>query len=198
MVAGNAIAYERNDALNGLQEDVSLEDSGDFDPSYLLRFLGQGRAPEGASVLQLGGSDPIQMELAAKTVLEFNHMHFRQRGGGEIIRHPINCDYTALNLNCGCPSPKVAGKGCFGAALMQEPELVREITSALHRGSDGTMPVTVKCRIGTDEGYQFTKEVYESRGEEDEYQNLKRFVETVASGGIVTRFDVHARIAVLG
>ena len=199
MVASNAIAHERADALNSLQEDVSsLEDSRDFDPSYLLRFLGQGRCTEGASVLQLGGSDPIQMELAAKTVLEFNRMHFRQRDGGEAgFSHPINCDYTALNLNCGCPSPKVAGKGCFGAALMQEPDLVRELTSALHKGSDGTMPVTVKCRIGTDEGYTFTKEAYESRSEEDEYQNLKRFVETVASDGIVTRFDVHARIAVL-
>mmetsp|Transcript_37186 Transcript_37186/g.84986 ORF Transcript_37186/g.84986 Transcript_37186/m.84986 type:complete len:509 (-) Transcript_37186:26-1552(-) len=198
MVASNAIAHERADALSSLQDDVSsLEDSRDFDPSYLLRFLGQGRRSEGASVLQLGGSDPIQMELAAKTVSEFNRMHVKQRDGGEHICHPINCDYTALNLNCGCPSPKVAGKGCFGAALMQEPDLVRKLTSALHRGSDGTMPVTVKCRIGTDEGYQFTKEAYESRSEEDEYQNLKRFVETVASDGIVTRFDVHARIAVL-
>jgi len=60
------------------------------------------------------------------------------------------------------------------------------------------MPVTVKCRIGTDEGYAFTKEEYLARSVEDEYQTLKRFVETVASDGVVTDFQIHARIAVLG
>jgi tRNA-dihydrouridine synthase A len=26
--------------------------------------------------------------------------------------------YREVNINCGCPSEKVAGAGCFGAALM--------------------------------------------------------------------------------
>eukprot|EP01034_Spumella_vulgaris_P036558 gene36558-45085_t len=30
--------------------------------------------------------------------------------------------YSEININCGCPSPTVAGKGCFGAALMLEPQ----------------------------------------------------------------------------
>ena len=225
MVAANAIAHEREAALSSLSiknhqqqhpSYSSLLDAiaqsaevGDksFDPTYLLRFLGQGHNPEGASVLQLGGSDPDQLFLASKTIWEFNQLaaaqqqqqHNQQENSLNNNKSPpIFCDYTALNLNCGCPSPKVAGKGCFGAALMQDPHLVKQLTSAMYQGSQGTMPITVKCRIGTDEGYQFTREQYSSRSEEEEYQSLKKFIEIVASDGIVNDFQVHARIAVLG
>lgn len=209
MVAANAISHERDHALSS----SSLNNDGDnvvdnnsaasslvnvdFDPSYILRFLGQGHNSEGASVLQLGGSDPNQLFLAAKTVHEMQQIQTAQQQKDDSNQQPIYCDYTAINLNCGCPSPKVAGKGCFGAALMQDPDLVRQLTTSLHNGAEGTMPITVKCRIGTDEGYIFNQKEYLSRSEEEEYQSLKRFVEVVASDGIVTDFQIHARIAVL-
>ena len=198
MVAANAIAHEREDALVSSSSSSLLD--AEFDPSYLLRFLGQGYNPEGASVLQLGGSDPDQLFLASKTVYEFNQLAQmqQQQQSSSSNSAPIFCDYTALNLNCGCPSPKVAGKGCFGAALMQDAQLVKQLTTSMYQGSQGTIPITVKCRIGTDEGYQFTRDEYNARSEEDEYQSLKQFIETVASEGIVTDFQVHARIAVLG
>ncbi|KAL7510206.1 hypothetical protein ACHAXN_007159 [Cyclotella atomus] len=192
MVAANAIVHERDGALSS--------DSGKLNSNYLLRFLGQGHNNEGASVLQLGGSDPDQLYIAAKTVYEFHQLHTRQwLQLSELDERdpPVFCDYTALNLNCGCPSSKVAGKGCFGAALMSEPELVRQLTTSMHEGCQGTMPVTVKCRIGTDDGYIFTRDQYMQRSEEEEYQALKNFVLTVADGGIVTDFQIHARIAVL-
>ncbi|KAG5029271.1 hypothetical protein JHK87_012785 [Glycine soja] len=31
--------------------------------------------------------------------------------------------YDEINLNCGCPSPKVAGHGCFGVSLMLNPKV---------------------------------------------------------------------------
>jgi hypothetical protein len=34
--------------------------------------------------------------------------------------------YDEINLNCGCPSPRVQ-KGSFGACLMKERELVKDI-----------------------------------------------------------------------
>jgi tRNA dihydrouridine synthase A len=114
------------------------------------------------------------------------------------------CDYTAINLNCGCPSPKVAGKGCFGAALMQVPQLVQELTSALSEGCQGRFPITVKCRIGTDTDAPndgnpiFGKEnYYNPKNEEEEYARLCHFIDTVAAGGVVTDFAIHARMAVL-
>ena len=60
-----------------------------YSDQYLQRYLKQGKAPplEGASVLQLGGSEPEKMFEAAETVMDMT-----DRGW---------CDYTAINLNCG-------------------------------------------------------------------------------------------------
>lgn len=91
----------------------------------------------------------------------------------------------------------MAGKGCFGAALMDEPKLVNELTRSLYEGSEGRLPVTVKCRIGTDSDQPFTKKGYAEMDAEKEYSKLCHFIETVASNGVVKSFDVHARIAVL-
>ena len=115
-------------------------------------------------VLQLGGSNPEELAQASKIVRE---------GGYE---------YTEINLNCGCPSPKVAGKGCFGAALMREPALVAEACSRI--AEHATVPVTVKCRLGVDD--------------DDSYESLHAFVKTVSEQGGVRHFIVHARNAILG
>lgn len=189
MVAANAISHERHSCEKDYlarNPGASKEDvRRGYSHQYLKRYLAQGKIDpvEGASVLQLGGSDPHQMFLAAQTVMDMSEREI--------------CNYTAINLNCGCPSPKVAGKGCFGAALMDDPKLVSELTKALHDGTDGTMPITVKCRIGTDTNQPFTKSGYAEMDPESEYRELCKFIETVASNGIVTDFSVHARIAVL-
>jgi len=198
MVTSNAIVHERREAIERkdnltsspakgslLEEQVhqDLESFG-YDMRYLRRFLGQGASMrEGPSVLQLGGSDPEQLEQACDILTQLSERGY--------------CDYTAVNLNCGCPSPKVAGKGCFGAALIKEPELVKKLVTGMHNGCNGDIPITVKCRIGTDKDFTFTKSGYEEIDDEQEYSNLCRFIETVGSSGVVTDFQVHARIAVL-
>jgi len=226
MVAANAIVHERMDQIkqqssknnnesvvnhhggkrlyinkqtksNTLHDD-SIKDISNhgYDMSYLRRYLGQSRRHptsilpcsniyEGPSVLQIGGSDVQTLYDATRTVMELTSQQY--------------CDYTAINLNCGCPSPKVAGKGCFGAALMNEPTLVKELVTAMDEGCNGALPITVKCRIGTDEGIDFTKTRYNENASRDqvEYSNLCRFIEEVASSNVVTDFQIHARIAVL-
>lgn len=189
MVAANALSHERR----ACEESYMLQNPKasyeelrqNYSDQYLRRYLAQGKIHplEQASVLQLGGSDPKQMFDAAQTVMDLT-----ERGW---------CDYTAINLNCGCPSPKVAGKGCFGAALMDDPKLVAYLTQALHDGCEGSMPITVKCRIGTDTEQPYSKVGYAELDPESEYRQLCNFIETVASNGIVTDFSVHARIAVL-
>ena len=109
--------------------------------------------------LQLGSSDPEALARAAEIGQAFG--------------------YDEINLNIGCPSPRVRD-GRFGAALMATPDLVADCAAAMIRAVD--LPVTVKCRIGID-----------GRGD---YRDLKHFVETVAAAG-VRSFAVHARIAVL-
>ena len=85
--------------------------------------------------------------------------------------------YAAINLNVGCPSDRVQG-GHFGACLMAEPRLVAECVAAMQAAV--SIPVTVKCRIGIDE--------------QDEEEDLQRFVEVVAAAGCKS-FIVHARKA---
>src|ERR1700682_5958544 len=60
--------------------------------------------------LQLGGSEPRELAAAA-------------RAGAE-------AGYDEINLNCGCPSERVAS-GAFGACLMQDPVRVAECVAAM-------------------------------------------------------------------
>jgi tRNA-dihydrouridine synthase B len=52
-----------------------------------------------------------------------------------------------LDINFGCPTRKVAGKGA-GAALLREPEKMADIASAVVKAV--SIPVTAKTRIGWD------------------------------------------------
>lgn len=53
-----------------------------------------------------------------------------------------------LDINMGCPVPKIAGNGS-GSALMKDPDRAYEIVRAAVQSSD--VPVTVKIRAGWDE-----------------------------------------------
>jgi tRNA-dihydrouridine synthase B len=50
-----------------------------------------------------------------------------------------------IDINMGCPAPKVAGNNC-GSALMRDPDLCRRIVSAVVSAVD--VPVTAKIRKG--------------------------------------------------
>ena len=78
--------------------------------------------------LQLGGSDPEELAVAA--------------------RMGADAGYDEINLNVGCPSDRVQS-GTFGAVLMKSPELVAECVASMKAVVD--VPVTVKCRIGVDD-----------------------------------------------
>ena len=80
--------------------------------------------------LQLFGSDPKIMSEMAKRIEE----------------RP----FAILDVNMGCPVPKVVKNG-EGSALMKNPKLVYEIVSALVKAID--KPVTVKIRKGFDDDH---------------------------------------------
>lgn len=83
---------------------------------------------EGPVSLQLFGSDPkIVSEMAKK-----------------IEERP----FSVLDINMGCPVPKVVNNG-EGSALMKNPKLVEEIVSSVVKAVQ--KPVTVKIRKGFDE-----------------------------------------------
>lgn len=58
------------------------------------------------------------------------------------------CDI--IDINMGCPAPKITGNG-DGSALMRDPALAARIIEAVKRAVD--VPVTVKFRKGWDEGH---------------------------------------------
>ena len=84
-------------------------------------------------VAQLAGAEPRMLADATQVVSEFG--------------------YDAVNLNVGCPSKRVKNGG-FGACLMERPDEVFAIVRAMKEATD--LPVTVKCRLGTDRvsGYE--------------------------------------------
>lgn len=68
-------------------------------------------------------------------------------------------DYDAkiIDINMGCPVPKVAVSAEAGAALLKNPEKIKEIVSAVVKSVP--IPVTVKIRSGWDKNSINAKEV---------------------------------------
>ena len=96
--------------------------------SIPLLKLGEGEHPAAA---QIFGSDPACMEEAAAIAAEVS--------GADII-----------DINMGCPVPKVANSG-DGSGLMRTPDLAVRVAEAVVKGAGGR-PVTVKMRLGWDKG----------------------------------------------
>jgi tRNA-dihydrouridine synthase B len=63
------------------------------------------------------------------------------------IDENMNCDI--IDINMGCPVPKVASRAQAGAALLRDVEKIEEIVSAVVKAVK--KPVTVKIRSGWDE-----------------------------------------------
>lgn len=89
-----------------------------------LLFLSDAEHPAGA---QIFGDDPEIMANAALKAMEFSP------------------DF--IDINMGCPAPKIAGNG-GGSALLKNPELIGKIVKKVVEVSP--VPVTAKIRIGWD------------------------------------------------
>jgi len=72
------------------------------------------------------GSDPDQLAGAARVIESLGR-------------------FDLVDVNCGCPVPKVTRKGA-GVALMRDPEKIRTIVQAVSQAV--SLPVTVKTRLG--------------------------------------------------
>lgn len=90
-----------------------------------LLYLSDAERPSAA---QIFGDNPTIMSEAVLKAMEFNP------------------DF--IDINMGCPAPKIAGNG-GGSALLKNPHLISEIVENVKKVSP--VPVTVKIRIGWDE-----------------------------------------------
>ena len=68
----------------------------------------------------------------------------------EIADKALSYGAKLIDINMGCPAPKITGNG-DGSALMKSPSLAGEIIKAVTNAVD--VPVTVKFRAGWDEGH---------------------------------------------
>ena len=84
---------------------------------------------EGPLVAQIFGHEPGIMGDAAKKLTDMGL-------------------YSGIDINMGCPAPKVTGGGS-GSALMKTPEIAEEIIRHVCHAT--LLPVTVKMRLGWDE-----------------------------------------------
>ena len=114
---------------------------------------------ENPIVLQLGGNDPESLS--------------------KVCQMAENYNYDEINLNLGCPSPKVKS-GNFGAALMNHPEIVQRCLVAMQENSSKT--ISVKIRLGINDN--------------DIDESLDDFIYQLSETGIKV-FYVHARKAIL-
>ena len=92
--------------------------------SKKLLYLSDEERPAAA---QIFGSDPKIMAESAVSCLAYKP--------------------DVIDINMGCPAPKIAGNG-GGSALMKNPQLAEEIMRAVKEAVD--IPVTVKFRLGWD------------------------------------------------
>ena len=107
--------------------------------------------------IQLGGDNPNLLAEAAQMAEDWG--------------------YDEINLNVGCPSPKVK-LGNFGAYLMGKPKIVANCIEKMKESCN--IPITVKHRLGID------------NLDSDDY--LMKFVDSCSIAG-AERFIVHARKA---
>ncbi len=87
-------------------------------------------AEEGITSLQIFGSEPELMGEVAEMLEEY--------------------PFQILDINMGCPVPKVAGNG-EGSALLKNPELAGRIMECVSKGTK--KPVTAKIRLGFDKDH---------------------------------------------
>lgn len=122
---------------------------GDRKSSELLELSEK----EHPAAIQLFGSEPGVMAESARFALQFNP---------EII-----------DINMGCPAPKVTKNGC-GSMLMKNPALAGEIAKAVVEAVD--IPVTAKFRTGWD----------------DDSKNCVEFAKVLEDAGVAA-VTVHGR-----
>jgi tRNA-dihydrouridine synthase A len=122
-------------------------------PARALQF----HPAESPVALQLGGSDPTALAAAAQQ--------------GEAA------GFSEINLNLGCPSPRVSAGG-FGASLMYDIARVTECIQAIKQTV--SIPVTAKTRIGVDKN--------------DSYAFFENFITALIDAGC-DKLIVHARKA---
>ena len=99
-----------------------------------LRYMRISPEEEGITAIQLFGSEPEDFEAAIETIMDT----------------PVLKEVSIIDINMGCPVPKVVKTGS-GSALIEDPERASNIVKACKKTVSQLprpVPVTVKTRAG--------------------------------------------------
>ncbi len=140
-------------AVSEMVSAEGLARNGEKTKALLERFPGEDRF-----IVQIFGPSDDPVERAMDNLLSYNP--------------------TVIDINCGCPVPKVVKTGA-GSALMKNPEMIGAIIRAIKERTD--IPVSVKFRLGWD----------------SESINYLEFADTAAEAG-AEMLTLHARTRAQG
>lgn len=124
MVCAKALCYEQK-----IKKSLAASPS----KTAPLAAISEGELP---MAIQIFGSEPEYMAEAARMIAQNNYR-------GTTSKHTP----SAIDINMGCPVPKIVSNG-EGSALLKNPELAGRIVEAVVKAVD--IPVTVKIRAGWD------------------------------------------------
>ena len=118
----------------------------DFYVTEFFRVHAQSRPEKHIlrSITENATGRPIFAQLIGEDI------HHLTRTAAELLKHPV----AGIDLNLGCPAPKVYKKN-VGGGLLREPAKIDEILGALRAAVPGLF--TVKMRIGFEDTAHFDR-----------------------------------------
>lgn len=153
------------------------------------RYLAHS-SQEGPWCIQLSGNDPELMAQATQIAARYQP--------------------DLIDLNCGCPKPKIRSRGC-GSGLMDAPKNLHHVITAMRQAT--TLPLTIKIRAGgqtSDKAYLEAATVIEACGADAiivhgrhhsenydvaaNYQHIRNVVERV-NIPVIANGDVRDRVS---
>jgi len=112
----------------GLYVSEMITARGFLNGNRLTRLLASSSADESPRSVQVYGSDPVDV--------------------GEMVRALVDEGVDHVDMNFGCPVPKVTRSG-GGSAIPVKPRLLARLVRAAV-GAAGEVPLTIKVRLGID------------------------------------------------
>ena len=116
----------------GLYVSEMITARGYLNGNRLTRLLASSQPDENPRSVQIYGADPIDVHDMARELV------------GEGVQH--------IDMNFGCPVPKVTRSG-GGSAVPLKPRLLARLVRAAVRGA-GDVPLTIKVRKGIDDSLE--------------------------------------------
>ncbi|MDY0303351.1 MAG: tRNA dihydrouridine synthase DusB [Sphaerochaeta sp.] len=121
----------------------TLAKEGGADLTFTEMVSVEGLSREGEKTLALLERSPLEEQYAVQLFL------YSTESLGQALDLLLPFSPSMIDINCGCPVPKVTKTGA-GSAMMKNPALITEAVRIIKERTG--LPVSVKLRIGWDQG----------------------------------------------